>query len=63
MKYLGAILVDPVKRQNFAGKLHLRFYNIRDCHNMNYDENVFNELTCALSVASCNPSLFATEAL
>ena len=55
--------MDPVKRQNFAGKLHLRFYNIRDCHNMNYDENVFNELTCALSVASCNPSLFATEAL
>ena len=28
IKYLGAILVHPVRRQNFAGKLHIRFYNI-----------------------------------
>ena len=31
MKYLGAMLVDPVRRQNFAGKLSIRFYNIWDC--------------------------------
>ena len=31
MKFLGAILVHPVRRQNFAGKLHIRFYNIWDC--------------------------------
>ena len=31
MKFLGAILVHPVRRQNFAGKMHLRFYNIWDC--------------------------------
>ena len=28
LKYLGAMLVDPVRRQNFAGKLSIRFYNI-----------------------------------
>ena len=28
LKYLGAMLVDPVRRQNFAGKLAIRFYNI-----------------------------------
>ena len=27
MKFLGAILVHPVRSQNFAGKMHLRFYN------------------------------------
>ena len=26
--YLGAILVHPMRRQNFAGELHLNFYNI-----------------------------------
>ena len=31
LKYLGAMLVDPVRRQNFAGKLSIRFYNIWDC--------------------------------
>ena len=31
MKFLEAILVHPVRRQNFAGKMHLRFYNIWDC--------------------------------
>ena len=31
MKFLGAILVHPVRSQNFAGKMHLRFYNIWDC--------------------------------
>ena len=28
MKYLGAMSVDPVRRQIFAGKLPIRFYNI-----------------------------------
>ena len=28
LKFLGAILVHPVRRQNFAEKMHLRFYNI-----------------------------------
>ena len=31
MGYLGAILVHPVRRQNFAGKLPIWFYNIWDC--------------------------------
>ena len=28
LRYLGAILVHPIRRQNFAGKSHLHFYNI-----------------------------------
>ena len=28
LDYLGAILVHPMRRQNFAGELHLNFYNI-----------------------------------
>ena len=31
MGCLGAILVHPVRRQNFAGKLPIWFYNIWDC--------------------------------
>ena len=31
LRYFGAFLVHPARRQNFAGKLHLHFYNIRDC--------------------------------
>ena len=28
LRYLGAILEHPIRRQNFAGKSHLNFYNI-----------------------------------
>ena len=31
LRYFGAILVHPMKRQNFANKLHLHLYSIWDC--------------------------------
>ena len=31
MSYLEAVLVHPVRRQNFSGKWDLTFYNIWDC--------------------------------
>ena len=39
MKFLGAKLVHPVRCQNFAGKLHLRFYNNWLCHISVYISN------------------------
>ena len=31
LRYLGPFLVHPWRHQNFAGKLHIRSYNIWDC--------------------------------